>query len=255
MPKTLRLRGSDLRGPLPDGTVILVQDWFTALFDAQVQRDVIAGFRALGYHPRLLPMRPAGKAAHAAGDLAGFARRGARLADLLHRAAGTGAPLIAFEPAFGMMLRQEYPRAGIALPPVQMAQEFLADQAQHRDFPQAVRPFPARLLAHCTETTAQPQTAAQWARVFRAIGADIDSPPTGCCGMAGLFGHQARHQQVSQRLFDMSWRAQLNGDQTVMATGFSCRCQSQRLAGQRLRHPLGIIADMLGVDQSSSRKK
>ncbi|MCB1384760.1 MAG: FAD-binding oxidoreductase [Nitratireductor sp.] len=247
LPKDLLLRETDLSGTLPQRTVIVVQDWFTALFDAEVQLDVVAGLTALGYRPRLLQMRPAGKSARTAGDMKGFAGMAARLADLLHRAAATGAPLVAFEPAFAMMLRQEYVKAGITLPKVRMPQEFLAAEAGSRTFPQARSAKAAKLLSHCTEATADPQSGRQWAEVFAAIGATIETPATGCCGMAGLFGHQRRHQEVSERLFDLSWRAHVEGG-AVMATGFSCRCQSERLAGKSLRHPLGIIADMLGSE-------
>lgn len=240
------LRAADLGQPLPAGTVILVQDWFSALFDAQAAQDAVAGLKALGYQPRLLDMRPGGKAAHGLGDMAGFTRMARRLADLLHAAAATGAPLVVFEPAFGMMLRQEYAKAGIALPQVRMAQEFLRDELA------SGRPFPcgagqATLLGHCTESTALPHSAQDWADVFAALGVTLSTPATGCCGMAGLFGHQKRHQATSRRLFDLSWRAPVQSAGPVGATGFSCRCQSDRLAGTALRHPLGLIADLLAA--------
>ena len=241
------LTAADLGQPLPAGTVILVQDWFSALFDPQAAQDALAGLRALGYQPRLLDMRPGGKAAHGMGDMAGFTRMARHLADLLHAAARTGAPLVAFEPAFGMMLRQDYAKAGIAVPKVRMAQEFLRDeQAAGRRFPQATGQ--ATLLGHCTETTAQPNSAQDWADVFAALGLTLATPATGCCGMAGLFGHQKRHQTTSRRLFDLSWRAPLDSADPVVATGFSCRCQSQRFAGTALRHPLGLIAERLAPD-------
>ncbi|MGB3898762.1 MAG: FAD-binding and (Fe-S)-binding domain-containing protein [Mesorhizobium sp.] len=241
----LRLTESDLGQPLPDSTVILVQDWFTALFDREAQEDAIAGFAALGYRPRLLEMRPAGKAAHNAGDMQGFSRMAKRLAALLDKAAATGAPLVAFEPAFDMMLRQEYARARIVLPKVWAPQEFLAEESKTRKFPQARPGAAVKILQHCTEATAMPQAAGQWREVFAALGMEVETPPTGCCGMAGLFGHQKRHQEVSTRLFDLSWRREIDGD-AVTATGFSCRCQGKRLAGRPLRHPLGMIGRMLG---------
>jgi len=244
LPAAVKLKEADLARPLPNGAVILVQDWFTALFDTQVQQDVIAGFTALGYRPRLLEMRPAGKAAHNAGDMAGFSRMARRLADLLVKAVATGASLVAFEPAFGMMLRQEYAKAGIALPKVWMPQEFLAEEAKSRTFPQARLGAVAKILQHCTEATANPHAGKQWREVFTALGAEVQTPATGCCGMAGLFGHQTRHQGVSRKLFEMSWRPLIEGE-SVAATGFSCRCQSERFAARPLRHPLGIIAEIL----------
>lgn len=244
LPPGVTLNAKDLDGPLPKDTVILVQDWFSALFDGQAQRDVIAGFAALGYRPRMLAMRPAGKMAHGAGDMKGFRAMAHRFADLLARAAATGAPLVAFEPAFGMMLRQEYPGAGVALPKVALPQEFLlAELDAGRRFP-AFAAGKARLFGHCTETAAHPQTGQGWARLFAALGVQAETPDTGCCGMAGLFGHQDRHQKVSRTLFDLSWRPALSDGMPMAATGFSCRCQAERLAGRSLRHPLGLIADL-----------
>ncbi|MEH6776394.1 MAG: heterodisulfide reductase-related iron-sulfur binding cluster, partial [Cereibacter changlensis] len=119
------------------------------------------------------------------------------------------------------------------------------EEARTRAFPQAREVAPARLLSHCTEATAHPESPAAWGAVFAAIGVKLETPATGCCGMAGLFGHQRRHQQVSRRLFEMSWRERLEEGAEVMATGFSCRCQSERLADRTLRHPLGIVARLL----------
>lgn len=243
------LSADDLHRRLPPRSVIVVQDWFTALFDEQAQRDVLSGLRALGYVPHMLAMRPAGKTAHASGDLDGFRRMAGRLADLLHAAAATGAPLLAFEPAFGTMLRQEYAREGIALPKVMMVQEFLADQIgvlRKAQIGKAVR-----LLSHCTEATASPQAIRQWSSIFAAIGVTLETPATGCCGMAGLFGHQDRHQQVSRKLFGMSWQQHIADDALVAATGFSCRCQTKRLSNRSLPHPLGVIADLLASKTAS----
>lgn len=230
-------------GKLASGTVILVQDWFTALFDGQAITDAVAGFRALGYQPRLLPMRPAGKAALNMGDEVGFNRMAQDLLALLDKAQATGAPLIGLDPAFVMMLRQDYTKAGLPVPKVLSPQDFLSTEIDAgRRFPQAQSQIPARLLSHCTEATAQPESAAVWARVFAALGVTVETPATGCCGMAGMFGHQRRHQAVSRKLFALSWASKIKDDVPVFATGFSCRCQSERLAGTAVRHPLALIA-------------
>jgi len=235
------------RGALPPGTVILVQDWFTALFDADLTQDCIAGLRALGLAPRLLEMLPAGKAAQTMGDLAGFRKMAGRLTAQLHLAAGTGCPLVGMDPAFVMQLRQDYPKAGFAPPPVALPQEFLAAELDAgRIARRAARGGRIRVLSHCTETTTVPAAPDLWAQVLAGLGLEVETPATGCCGMAGLFGHQRRHQAVSRKLFEMSWRRHL-GDETALAvTGFSCRCQVERLAGRDARHPLATIAAAFG---------
>ena len=248
MPRQLWLTERELSRPLPPGTIILVQDWFTALFDQEVQTSAIAGFRALGYEPRLLPHVPAGKTALSSGDLKGFHRMATRLAALLERAAATGAPLIAFEPAFALMLRQDYPKQGVSLPPVLLPQEFLAGELEHRKFPQAKPGATAKLLSHCTEATAVPEAGALWRRVFEALSIETKTPETGCCGMAGMFGHQRRHQDMSRKLFDMSWRQHAEAEEIMAATGFSCRCQTKRLTGRKIQHPLALIARALSAE-------
>ncbi|MNI25478.1 sn-glycerol-3-phosphate dehydrogenase subunit C [compost metagenome] len=245
-PQGLHLREEDLRpGHLPDNTVIIAQDWFTALFDGAVQRQAIAGFTALGYDVRFLPMRPGGKVALSLGETAGFRRMADALSSQLHAAATTSLPIIAVEPAFAMMLRQDYAKAGIALPHVFLPQEFLAVEADRREFPKANHDSPIKLLSHCTEATALPQTGVLWKRVFAAMGLETTTPSTGCCGMAGLFGHQRRHQPMSRRLFDLSWRSHVESEDTIAATGYSCRCQAKRFSGTQPNHPLGLIADLL----------
>ena len=231
---------------LPDGTVLLVQDWFTALFDAQVLEDIADGLRALGYRPRLLDMKPAGKAALTLGDREGFDKMAHALSDQLVRAAETGAPLVGLDPAFVMMLRQDYPKAGFPVPKVVLVQEFLVRELETgKTFPSVLYDTPLRFLSHCTEATAMPQSGEMWTSICQAIGIKTETPATGCCGMAGLFGHQSRHQSMSATLFNLSWRTQVETEQPVAATGFSCRCQASRLAGRALRHPMGLIAEAL----------
>lgn len=250
MPRRLA-RGQGAARRLPDGpllpqTVVLVDDWFTALFDPDLRRDAIAGLAALGYVPHVLPMRPSGKAALNMGDLTGFRRMAQALIRDLQAVAARGVPLIGLDPALVMVLRQDYPKQGLTPPRVLLPQEFLAEElARGQTFPQAPHGGALRLLSHCTETTGLASAPQKWAQVFAAIGLQAQTPATGCCGMAGVFGHQTRHQAVSTKLFDLSWRAQMTGDMPVVATGFSCRCQADRLAGQPLRHPLAVIAAAL----------
>lgn len=244
--KRHRIRLADLGHGLPANAVLLWQDWFTAFFDDQVALDAVAGLTALGYHPLLVEMRPSGKAARNMGADSLFLKMAAALVEALQKGAAAGVPMIGLDPAFVMMLRQDYTKAGLTPPPLLLAQEFLsAEIAAGRRFPQAGDKQDLQILSHCTESTALPNAGTLWAKVFEAIGLRATPAPSGCCGMAGLFGHQKRHQQMSRNLYDMSWKKIVEGEAPVAATGFSCRCQAERLGGKTLRHPLGIIASAL----------
>lgn len=105
-----------------------------------------------------------------------------------------------------------------------------------------------RLLAHCTEKTNAPDSNAQWVKLFQQFGLTLTVPATGCCGMAGTYGHEARNLETSKTIYRQSWQAQIDASAErgeVLATGYSCRSQVKRMAEQRLRHPVEVLAERL----------
>ncbi|SDH77774.1 FAD-binding and (Fe-S)-binding domain-containing protein [Alloyangia pacifica] len=247
LPREARISPEALsRGHVPARAVLVWMDWFSALYDEQAQLDVYRGLTALGYAPRFVQMLPSGKVAGDLGDRAAFRGMAERLAGALGRAAEIGTPMIGLDPAFVMALRQDYRKAGLKVPEVLLPQEFLAAEVRAGVALPQVPGGPLSLFTHCTESTAAPSARKDWQEVFDALGLQIDTPATGCCGMAGMFGHKDRHQPMSRKLFDMSWAEPLAMAEEAVATGFSCRCQVERLGGEALRHPLGLIADRLG---------
>lgn len=81
------------------------------------------------------------------------------------------------------------------------------------------------------------------ATVFERAGLRLDIVRAGCCGMAGTYGHHAAHRDVSERIFDLSWCRHLTdgAEGEVLATGYSCRSQTKRLAGTAPRHPVTAL--------------
>ena len=78
-------------------------------------------------------------------------------------------------------------------------------------------------------------------------------PTTGCCGMSGTYGHEARNLATSTDIFALSWAYQIpesayptidEEGPEVLATGYSCRSQVKRLRGKTLRHPVQVLADI-----------
>jgi hypothetical protein len=99
----------------------------------------------------------------------------------------------------------------------------------------------------------------------RPMGIDLQSPGSesdGCRGrvlrMAGTFGHETRNRELSERIFDLSWRKRLerheSGD-VFMATGYSCRSQVKLMESQPIKHPLQVLKTLVCEDRPSLARK
>ncbi len=231
--------------------VVLLEDTFTATFDRPVIDAIDTLLTRIGCRVYRGRPRANGKALHVLGMLDRFRPVAEAAADDLARWAATGVPVIGAETVTALMHEQEYADATARKPAivVQSVDQFLANGITAGRF--AIGKVEARgpftILLHCTEKTARPKTAANWAAVFAAFGQKAEVPATGCCGMAGLFGHQVEHQDMSKTLFDASWRPHLDKIEpmAILATGFSCRCQTERFQGMRPRHPAEALIELL----------
>jgi Fe-S oxidoreductase len=70
----------------------------------------------------------------------------------------------------------------------------------------------------------------------------------GCCGMAGSFGFEKEHYDLSVSIANLALLPALRAepDSLVVAPGTSCRHQIRDLAGRRALHPLEVISEQLG---------
>lgn len=148
------------------------------------------------------------------------------------------------DPAFIGMLRHDYRHARLTpriqvVPPV----EFLL--AQPPDGLPVLADGGARLpvFLHCGERAAGQSAVLEWQRLGARLGLAFEVAATGCCGMAGSYGHEAAHLADSRALFELSWAGAIAGEDRVLASGFSCRCQTGRFAGVAAVHPFRAIAE------------
>ncbi len=128
------------------------------------------------------------------------------------------------------------------MPTVLLVQEWLA---RHRERLPAVGGGAAyRFLPHCTERTTALAAVRDWSSVFAAFGLQLDVLPSGCCGMAGTWGHEAEHRAMSERIYGLSWAghvAAAGESGTLLADGYSCRSQAKLIDGVRLPHPVQAL--------------
>jgi len=225
------------------GKVLLIADSFLATFDGAVIEAAAEVLIHLGYAVRISKPLQTGKPLHVIGA-SGFADKADRSMAFLKREAARGWQLVALEPAFFSMFCNEYKEIRGDLPEVIALDVFL--QSALRSFDAVKSDQVYTLFTHCSETAADPQTAVRWEKIFAGFGLSLTPAKTGCCGMAGTFGHEVDKQAMSERLYDLSWRAKIDAaGEAALATGFSCRCQVKRFAARRPAHPVETLRDSL----------
>jgi Fe-S oxidoreductase len=250
MRRELAARGVAVATPqtltgLSDGerarSVVLVQDAFTSFYESHVVLAVLDLMRTIGFRPFLAPFRANGKPLHVHGFLGAFARTAAHNAAMLRELAATGVELVGVDASMTLTYRSEYSMLPDAdrPPPVLLMQEWLA---RHRDaIPKTSgTDHDYLLLPHCSERSLALSTVRDWQTAFAAAGASLQVLPSGCCGMAGTYGHETEHRATSEQIYGMSWGPQVDRfaqSGRLLATGYSCRSQVKIMDQQTLAHP------------------
>lgn len=234
-------------------SVILVQDCFTSHYDVDVVISHVDLLQKLGYRVFVPPFRPNGKPAHVKGFLKQFDKT-ARANDAWYgKLAQYGIPLVGVEASITLTYRQEYAQRLSNRPDYYVHQfhEWLEGEIRNgRLTPPKLETGAANgatLFPHCTEKTAMPDVSVRWQKIFEAFGLSLATAKTGCCGMAGVYGHETSNQETSRQLYDMSWqkKVEATGLENMLVTGFSCRCQIERYEGAKPKHPVTYLSALL----------
>jgi Fe-S oxidoreductase len=167
-----------------------------------------------------------------------------------------GGHILACEPSCLLTLKDDYP----ALLRGQRRQQAEAVAAACRTFEEFVeelaargtlhfRPGPQKILVqgHCHQRALvgmEPML-----RLLRRIpGAEVIDLDGGCCGMAGSFGYEREHYEVSRLVGDQRLFPALRGadpDAVVVAPGFSCRRQIEHFTDKTALHPAELLGPLV----------
>lgn len=226
--------------------VIVVQDAFTSYFETPFVLDSLKLLQKLGFIPLLAPFKPNGKPLQVHGFLKAFAKAADTNATMLNGLASSCIPLIGLEPAMTLAYRSEYKKIlGTHAPKVQLIQEWLATQTEALAAnTELFHSGDYSLLAHCTEKTNAVSSIKDWQTVFAALGQKLAVIETGCCGMAGTYGHETANVETSKKIYQLSWSTVVSNPANkdrLIATGYSCRSQVKRMDDVKLPHPLQVL--------------
>jgi FAD/FMN-containing dehydrogenase/Fe-S oxidoreductase len=244
----------------PAGEVVLLADTFNNYFEPENLHAALQVLRAGGYRvhvARVQDDRPlcCGRTFLAVGMVDEARREARRMLDALEPFARRGVPIVGLEPSCLLSLRDEYlvlgldQGVGVVAERADLFEEFLADEldAGRLRLPLAAASGKALLHGHCHQKAFGAMPAIE--RVLKLVpGLEVETVDSGCCGMAGAFGYEAAHYDVSIRMAEASLAPKVRGEEEgtlIVADGTSCRHQIADTTGRRAQHVARVLAAAL----------
>ncbi|MCM2462798.1 MULTISPECIES: D-2-hydroxyglutarate dehydrogenase YdiJ [Pseudomonas] len=229
-------------------SVIIVQDAFTRYFETPVLSDWIELIARLGYQIYLAPFAPNGKPLQVQGFISTFEKAAHFNSNALSQLQGYEIALVGLDPAMTLVYRQEYAKTlgSSKAPTVLLPQEWLSRTVQQ--IPSAKDAAPYYFLPHCTEKTNEPSSIGLWQQIYERMGLSLQIQPSGCCGMSGTYGHEAKNVGTSEVIYKQSWAplvTKFNASGRLLADGYSCRSQVKRQDGVTVLHPLQALLSVV----------
>ncbi|MFW6198526.1 MAG: heterodisulfide reductase-related iron-sulfur binding cluster, partial [Acidobacteriota bacterium] len=246
------------RRPGDRGPVVIFDDTFMNHNHPEVGIAAVRVLEAAGYEPMLAAAGCCGRPMLSKGLVEQARARARDNVEALDPWLQSGVPVVGCEPSCLLMLRGDYRylipddgRLDALEEGTWMIEEFLLDAARRSGRERlglSLQPRPRRILVHghCHQKAAvgvEPTVELLgWVPGQETVGLD-----TGCCGMAGSFGFEAEHYELSMQIGELALFPAVRAapEAGVSTAGISCRQQVRHGTGREPRHPVEWLADAL----------
>lgn len=243
----------------PKKTVYLFCDEFTNFSDTPIGIKSVLLLEELGYHV-IIPEHTESARAWISKGLIKEAKKIIRKnIESLSKIVSDKNPLVGIEPSAILTLRDEYPdladddqweTAKNLAKNVFLIDEFLANEIENENIKASQftnQPLEILLHGHCQQKAL---SSLSFTEKILSLPANytVKTIPSGCCGMAGSFGYEKEHYELSMKIGELvlfpAIRSSKN-DQIIVAPGTSCRHQIKDGTGKIAQHPVEILYDAL----------
>ena len=239
------------------GELYLFCDEFTNYNDTHIGIKALRLLSALGYQVNMIAHPESGRAYFSKGLLKEAQKLAKKNVAIFKSIISEKIPLVGIEPSAILSFRDEYPKlvekenkeAAVLLGKnAMMIETFLAKEIEKRNI--TADQFTDKkqhilLHGHCHQKAL---SSVGHSAFILSLPANytIETIPSGCCGMAGSFGYEKEHYEVSMQVGEMvlfpAIRKAAEGA-IIAAPGTSCRHQVHDGTGRRAMHPVEVLWD------------
>ncbi|MBS4063387.1 MAG: FAD-binding protein [Chitinophagaceae bacterium] len=246
--------------PLGDrGKVYLFCDEFSNYNDAHIGKTAVLLLEKLGYTVEIPQHLESARTWLSKGLIRKAKEIANQNIELLSKVISEETPLLGIEPSAILTFRDEYPdlatddnlvAAQSLAKHAMMMDEFLEKEMQKGNIKKEQFTNTAQLIqlhGHCQQKAVGSVNASVNILSFPE-NYKVEVIPSGCCGMAGSFGYEAEHYELSMQIGEMVLFPAVRSkgaDVLVSAPGTSCRHQIKDGTGKQALHPVEILYNAL----------
>ena len=238
-------------------SVILFNDEFTNYLDTQIGVDAIALLTALNYEVKLIDNAESGRSFLSKGLLEQAKDVANKNVSLFKDMISSDTPLIGIEPSAILTFKDEYLRLADDKTSAEaiskntfLIEEFIQQEIGLGNIKPEQFTLESKSIkfhGHCHQKAMSNQLSS-FAVLNLPKNYKVTIIPSGCCGMAGSFGYEKEHYEVSmqigeQTLFPAVRKAA--NDTVIAANGTSCRHQIKDGTNRDAKHPISILREAL----------
>jgi Fe-S oxidoreductase len=241
------------------GKVFLFADEFTNYNESDIGVKTILLLERLGYEVVIPASAESGRTFLSKGLLGAARRVAEKNVRMLSDVVSAESPLIGIEPSAILSFRDEYPEIvgeDIRQMAVDLAanamllEEFICRELDKGNITPAsftLNEMKIMLHGHCQQK-ALASTVPTKRMLSIPANYTISEIPSGCCGMAGSFGFEKEHYELSMKIGELVLFPEVrraDPDTLIAAPGTSCRQQIADGTGRKAFHPVEILYDAL----------
>jgi len=250
-------RKHERKGDSGKGEVVLFHDTFNNYNTPHVAIAATQFLERSGYRVVLADKKCCGRPMISKGMLNQAKENAAWNVEKLLPYAANAIPIVGLEPSCLLTLRDEYPEFIDTEAARKVAENsFLFEEFVTRELKKGGLTLPSNgggkrvlLHGHCHQKAlvgTAPTTA-----MLKAAGYEVNEVDSGCCGMAGSFGFEKEHYDLSTKIAKRRLVPAVNAtgqEINIVAPGISCRQQIEHLAGRKAKHPAELMIEVLSAE-------
>jgi Fe-S oxidoreductase len=248
-----------------DRDVILFVDTYALHFEPEIAQAAHQVLTAAGYRILTLQALPedepdralcCGRTYLSLGQVEAARYEARRLHAVLRPALAAGIPVVGLEPSCILSLRDDHLKLGLGEEAVALSkqvyllEEFIAREHDRKRFTLEFKPLvrsKTLVHGHCHQKAVGAMKSLR--KVLRMIPEfEFEFIEASCCGMAGSFGLEAEHADISMHMAEIDLLPALRAapaDTTILANGFSCRHQIREGVDRKPIHVALLLRDAL----------